>query len=231
MFKIGKSPAQLARLTSHSRIDRQHKISFTFDGKPYTGYAGDTLASALLANGVHLVGRSFKYHRPRGILSAGSEEPNALIRLGKGAYAEPNLRATQIEIFDELYAESQNRVPSLSFDIGAINSVLARFFPAGFEHVIRHAAGLGKAADDHNDPDRYEKTHAHCDVLVAGGGAAGLAAALQAGRSGARVIIADEQNEFGGWLLGEADISIDDTPALDWIANIIDKLAAMPKVT
>ena len=132
MFKIGKSPAQLARLTSHSRIDQQHKISFTFDGKPYTGYAGDTLASALLANGVHLVGRSFKYHRPRGILSAGSEEPNALIRLGKGAYAEPNLRATQIEIFDGLYAESQNRVPSLSFDIGAINSVLARFFPPGF---------------------------------------------------------------------------------------------------
>ena len=121
--------------------------------------------------------------------------------------------------------KAKNRVPSLSFDIGAINSVLARFFPAGFyyktfmwpaamwmkyEHVIRHAAGLGKAADDHNDPDRYEKTHAHCDVLVAGGGAAGLMAALQAGRSGARVIIADEQNEFGGWLLGEADISIDD---------------------
>jgi len=246
MFKIGKSPAQLARLTSHSRIDRQHKISFTFDGKPYTGYAGDTLASALLANGVHLVGRSFKYHRPRGILSAGSEEPNALIRLGKGAYAEPNLRATQIEIFDGLYAESQNRVPSLSFDIGAINSVLAQFFPAGFyyktfmwpaamwmkyEHVIRHAAGLGKAADDHNDPDRYEKTHAHCDVLVAGGGAAGLAAALQAGRSGARVIIADEQNEFGGWLLGEADIHIDDKPALDWIAQIRDELATRANVT
>ena len=245
MFKIGKSPAQLARLTSHSRINQKHKISFTFDGKPYTGYAGDTLASALLANGVHLVGRSFKYHRPRGILSAGSEEPNALIRLGKGAYAEPNLRATQIEIFDGLYAESQNRVPSLSFDIGAINSVLARFFPAGFyyktfmwpaamwmkyEHVIRHAAGLGKAADDHNDPDHYEKTHAHCDVLVAGGGAAGLAAALQAGRSGARVIIADEQNEFGGWLLGEADIHIDNKPALDWIAQIRDELATMPNV-
>jgi len=246
MFKLGKSTSQMARLTSNSRIDQKRKISFTFDGTSYSGYAGDTLASALLANGVHLVGRSFKYHRPRGILSAGSEEPNALIRLGKGAYAEPNLRATQIEIFDGLYAESQNRVPSLSFDIGAINSVLARFFPAGFyyktfmwpaamwmkyEHVIRHAAGLGKAADDHNDPDRYEKTHAHCDVLVAGGGAAGLMAALQAGRSGARVIIADEQNEFGGWLLGEADISIDDIPALDWIAKTRDELAAMPNVT
>jgi sarcosine oxidase subunit alpha len=232
MFKLGKPAAQLARLNRASRVDQTRSINFTFDGKPYTGYAGDTLASALLANGVHLVGRSFKYHRPRGILSAGSEEPNALIRLGRGAYAEPNLRATQIEIFENLYAESQNRVPSLAFDIGAINSILARFFPAGFyyktfmwpaamwmkyEHVIRHAAGLGKAADDHNDPDRYEKTHAHCDVLVAGGGAAGLMAALQAARNGARVIIADEQNEFGGWLLAEAGIEIDGKPAIDWI--------------
>ena len=107
MFKLGKSTSQMARLTSNSRVDQKRKISFTFDGTSYSGYAGDTLASALLANGVHLVGRSFKYHRPRGILSAGSEEPNALIRLGKGAYAEPNLRATQIEIFDGLYAESQ----------------------------------------------------------------------------------------------------------------------------
>jgi len=246
MFKLGKPAAQLARLNRASRVDQTRSINFTFDGKPYTGYAGDTLASALLANGVHLVGRSFKYHRPRGILSAGSEEPNALIRLGRGAYAEPNLRATQIEIFENLYAESQNRVPSLAFDIGAINSILARFFPAGFyyktfmwpaamwmkyEHVIRHAAGLGKAADDHNDPDRYEKTHAHCDVLVAGGGAAGLMAALQAARNGARVIIADEQNEFGGWLLAEAGIEIDGKPAIDWIGQIVDELASMPEVT
>ena len=229
-----------------ARIDRNKPVQFTFDGRSYTGFAGDTLASALLANDVHLVGRSFKYHRPRGILSAGSEEPNALIRLGKGAYAEPNLRATQIEIFDGLYAESQNRMPSLKFDIGAINSVLGRFFPAGFyyktfmwpasmwmsyEHVIRHAAGLGKAADDHNDPDRYEKTHAHCDVLVAGGGAAGLMAAMQAAKGGARVILADEQNEFGGWLLGEANISIGDVPALDWISTMLADLAAMPNVT
>ena len=121
MFKLGKPAAQLARLNRASRVDQTRSINFTFDGKPYTGYAGDTLASALLANGVHLVGRSFKYHRPRGILSAGSEEPNALIRLGRGAYAEPNLRATQIEIFENLCAESQNRVPSLAFDIGAIN--------------------------------------------------------------------------------------------------------------
>ena len=162
MLKIGKSAPRLARLNRDSRVDQTSSVTFTFDGTTYTGYTGDTLASALLANDVHLVGRSFKYHRPRGILSSGSEEPNALIRLGRGAYAEPNLRATQIEIFDGLYAESQNRVPSLVFDIGAINSILARFFPAGFyyktfmwpatmwmkyEHVIRHAAGLGKAAD------------------------------------------------------------------------------------
>ncbi|NCW31504.1 MAG: FAD-dependent oxidoreductase, partial [Alphaproteobacteria bacterium] len=215
------STTPMTRPNATARIDCNKPVQFTFDGRSYTGFAGDTLASALLANDVHLVGRSFKYHRPRGILSAGSEEPNALIRLGKRAYAEPNLRATQIEIFDGLYAESQNRMPSLKFDIGAINSVLGRFFPAGFyyktfmwpasmwmsyEHVIRHAAGLGKAADDHNDPDRYEKTHAHCDVLVAGGGAAGLMAAMQAAKGGARVILADEQNEFGGWLLGEANI-------------------------
>ncbi|NDG36242.1 MAG: sarcosine oxidase subunit alpha family protein [Alphaproteobacteria bacterium] len=240
------STTPMTRPNATARIDCNKPVQFTFDGRSYTGFAGDTLASALLANDVHLVGRSFKYHRPRGILSAGSEEPNALIRLGKRAYAEPNLRATQIEIFDGLYAESQNRMPSLKFDIGAINSVLGRFFPAGFyyktfmwpasmwmsyEHVIRHAAGLGKAADDHNDPDRYEKTHAHCDVLVAGGGAAGLMAAMQAAKGGARVILADEQNEFGGWLLGEANISIGDVPALDWISTMLADLAAMPNVT
>jgi len=237
---------QTNRLPSGGRIDRSRPITFTFDGQPYQGYAGDTLAAALLANNVHLVGRSFKYHRPRGILGSGAEEPNALIRLGRGAYAEPNLRATQIELFDGLYAESQNRSPSLKFDLGAVNSLLGRFFPAGFyyktfmwpasmwmtyEHFIRRAAGLGRAADEHQDPDRYEKTHAHCDVLVAGGGVAGLMAALTAGRSGARVILADEQNEFGGWLLGEQDTQIDGKMASDWIAAIVAELEAMPTVT
>ena len=244
--KMKKPAPQTCRKVADGRINRAKTVSFTFDGKTYQGYEGDTLASALLANDVHLVGRSFKYHRPRGILSAGSEEPNALIRLGKGAYAEPNLRATQIELFDGLYAESQNRFPSLDVDVGAVNSLLARFFPAGFyyktfmwpaslwmtyEHVIRNAAGLGKVADDHNDPDRYEKTNAHCDVLIAGGGASGLMAALQAGRSGARVILADEQNEFGGWLLSESDIEIDGGPASAWIAKTVAILAAMPEVT
>ena len=247
MSRLAKAPMskQIARIDAECRINRSVPVTFTFDGRTYSGFAGDTLASALLANGVHLVGRSFKYHRPRGILSAGSEEPNALIRLGKGANAEPNIRATQIEIFEGLYAESQNRIPSLKFDIGAINSVLGRFFPAGFyyktfmwpatmwmryEHVIRHAAGLGKVADDHSDPDRYEKTHAHCDILIAGGGATGLMAALQAASGGARVILADEQNEFGGWLLGEANISIDGQSATSWIGKMTSQLAAMPNV-
>ena len=237
---------QIARIDAKCRVDRTAPVTFTFDGQTFSGFTGDTLASALLANGVHLVGRSFKYHRPRGILSAGSEEPNALIRLGRGATAEPNIRATQIEIFEGLYAQSQNRTPSLKFDIGAINSVFGRFFPAGFyyktfmwpaamwmryEHVIRHAAGLGKVADDHLDPDRYEKTHAHCEILVAGGGAVGLMAAFQAASGGARVILADEQNEFGGWLLGETNINIDGQPALSWIANMVCQLRALPNVT
>ena len=236
---------QTNRRKSGGRIDRTKPVTFTFDGTTYQGYEGDTLAAALLANNVHLLGRSFKYHRPRGIVGSGAEEPNALIRLGRGAYAEPNLRATQIELFEGLYAESQNRTPSLKFDIGAVNSLMARFFPAGFyyknfmchasmwmsyERVIRRAAGLGRAADDHKDPDRDEKTHRHCDVLGAGGGAAGLMAALYAGRSGARVILADEQNEFGGWLLAENDTRIDGLDASGWIAAMVAELAAMPEV-
>jgi sarcosine oxidase subunit alpha len=173
---------QSFRIRDRGRIDRQKPVRFRFDGTTYGGYEGDTLASALLANGVHLVGRSFKYHRPRGILGAGSEEPNALIQLGAGNRTEPNLRATQIEIFDGLQAESQNRWPCLKYDIGAINSVFHRLLPSGFyyktfmwpaslwmtyEHVIRNAAGLGKAPED-RDPDRYEKMHAHADVLIVG---------------------------------------------------------------
>ena len=246
LMKAKPAAQQMGRRSSGGRIDRTKPVTFTFDGRSYQGYEGDTLASALLANNVHLLGRSFKYHRPRVIVGSGSEEPNALIRLGRGAYAEPNLRATQIELCEGLYAESQNRTPSLKFDIGAVNSLLERFFPAGFyyktfmwpasmwmtyEHVIRRAAGLGRVADDHNDPDRYEKAHVHCDVLVAGGGAAGLMAALHAGRSGARVILADEQNEFGGWLLAENDTRIEGVDANSWIAGMVADLAAMPEVT
>ena len=209
--------AQDFRLATGGRIDRERALGFTFNGRPYTGYAGDSLASALLANGVMMVGRGFKYHRPRGIFSAGAEEPNALIQLGSGARSEPNLRATQIELFDGLESASVNCWPSLEFDIGAVNSLISRIIPAGFyyktfmwparlwmtyEHIIRHAAGLGRAPEL-ADPDRYEHRHAHCDILIAGAGPAGLAAAQAAGRAGARVILADEQNEMGGALLGQ----------------------------
>jgi len=236
---------QSFRIRDKGRIDRTKPVRFSFDGKSYGGYEGDTLASALLANGVHLVGRSFKYHRPRGILGAGSEEPNALIQLGAGNRSEPNLRATQIEIFDGLQAESQNRWPSLKFDVGAINSVFHRLFPAGFyyktfmwpaslwlkyEHVIRHAAGLGKAPKD-RDPDRYEKLHAHADVLVVGGGPAGLAAALAAGRTGARVILMEETADWGGALLSESDSTVGGKEPARWAAETVAELEAMPEVT
>ncbi|MGY3610706.1 MULTISPECIES: sarcosine oxidase subunit alpha family protein [unclassified Bradyrhizobium] len=206
------------RLEKGGLIDRSKPLSFTFDGKRYHGYAGDTLASALLGNGVKLVGRSFKYHRPRGILTAGSEEPNALVELRSGAWREPNTRATVVELFDGLDAQSQNRWPSLTFDVGAVNSLLSPFFAAGFyyktfmwpasfwekvyEPAIRRAAGLGRASTE-ADPDVYEKLYAFCDVLVVGGGAAGLAAALSAGRSGARVILCDEDYVLGGRLNGD----------------------------
>jgi sarcosine oxidase subunit alpha len=196
------------RLGLGGEIDRDKPIAFRFDGKIYQGFAGDTLASALLANGVKLVGRSFKYHRPRGILSVGSEEPNALVELREGAYREPNTRATMIELFDGLEARSQNRFPSLKFDFLAVNSLLAPLFAAGFyyktfmwpasfwekvyEPLIRRAAGLGRASAL-PDPDIYEHATAFCDVLVIGAGPAGLAAAEAEAAQGRRVILADEQ--------------------------------------
>lgn len=229
------------------RIDRAKPISFSFDGTVYRGYEGDTLASALLANGVHLMGRSFKYHRPRGVLAAGAEEPNALVTVTRGGgRSTPNLRATQVELYEGLQAESQNRFPSLGFDIGEINDLAGPLLGAGFyyktfmqpkgawakiyEPLIRRAAGLGEAPR-HPDPDHYANRFAHCDVLVAGGGAAGLSAALAAAQSGARVILADEQNEFGGALLAETTATIDDQPAQDWVRTTIAALEAMPHVT
>jgi sarcosine oxidase subunit alpha len=215
--------SQKFRNPEGGRIDRSRPVSFTFDGKTYQGYEGDTLASALLANGVHLLGRSFKYHRPRGILTAGSEEPNAIVELRTGARKEPNTRATTIELFDGLVANSQNRWPSLSFDVMAINNLFSPLLSAGFyyktfmwpvsfwtnvyEHVIRRAAGLGTAPTE-ADPDFYEQCHEHCDVLVVGAGPAGLMAAMSAANLGARVIIADEHAELGGSLNSE-DFTID----------------------
>jgi sarcosine oxidase subunit alpha len=200
------------RLPQGGLLDRERPLGFRFDGREYSGYAGDTLASALLASGVRLVGRSFKYHRPRGILTAGSEEPNALVELRTGARREPNTRATVAELFEGLEAASQNRWPSLAFDFAAVNSLLSPIFVAGFyyktfmwpaalweklyEPIIRRAAGLGRASAD-PDPDSYERAHAFCDVLVIGAGPAGLAAALSAGRAGARVILCDEDFLLG----------------------------------
>lgn len=221
------------RLSRGGVIDRTKPLSFTFDGKSYQGFAGDTLASALLANNVKLVGRSFKYHRPRGVLSAGSEEPNALVELRAGAYREPNTRATVAELFDGLEARSQNRFPNLKYDFLSINSKLAPFFAAGFyyktfmwpasfwekiyEPMIRRAAGLGRNAGV-PDPDIYEKSNVFCNVLVIGGGEAGIAAALEAGRTGARVILCDENPLLGGQALSEGKTV--DTGALEALPNV-----------
>ena len=235
--------AQSHRLPAGGRIDRDRPLAFTFNGRPYQGYAGDTLASALLANGVALLARSFKYHRPRGILSAGVEEPNAVVELESGARARPNPRATEIELYDGLRAASVNCWPGVGFDLGAVGDRFSRLMPAGFyyktfmwprrlwgtyEYLIRHAAGLGRAPDG-ADPDRYDRMHAHCDVLVAGGGPAGLAAALAAGRTGARVILAEQDSAFGGALLGHPEV-IDGAPAQEWVAAAVAELEATDEV-
>lgn len=240
------------RLANGGRIDRSRPLAFTFDGTRLQGFAGDTLASALIANGVHLVGRSYKYHRPRGILSAGAAEPNALVTVDRGGGREtPNLRATQVELYEGLAATSQNRWPSLAFDAGAINDRLAPLFSAGFyyktfmgprflgsnwawtnvyEPIIRRAAGLGRAPAL-PDPDHYTSRFAHCEVLIVGAGPAGLAAALAASESGARVILCDEQSELGGSLLSEAEADIDGRTASEWLAAAVAKLSACVRVT
>ncbi len=243
MSAMRMSP-QARRLRDGGLVDRTRSVSFSFDGAPYVGHPGDTLASALLANGVTLVGRSFKYHRPRGILTAGSEEPNALVELRAGARLEPNTRATMVELFDGLAARSQNRWPSLAFDALAINQLFAPIFGAGFyyktfmwpsafwewlyEPAIRRAAGLGSASRL-PDPDAYEKAFAFCDVLVIGAGPTGLMAALTAARSGARVILADEDFQLGGRLLSEADV-IAGKPAAVWAQEMVAALGSLDNV-
>ncbi len=228
-------------------IDRTQPLRFRFDGRALTGYAGDTLASALLANGIHLTGRSFKYHRPRGILSAGADEPNALVTVRRDRAREtPNLRATQVELYDGLDAISQNRWPSLRFDLGAVNRLISPFIAAGFyyktfmwprhawrklyEPRIRAAAGLGRAPRA-ADPDRYANRYAHCDVLIVGGGAAGLNAALTAAVSGARVILCDEQPRFGGALLSDASARIGGQSGPAWAEHAAQILGTRPNVT
>jgi sarcosine oxidase subunit alpha len=239
------------RTASGGRIDRDRPLRFRFDDCDYTGFAGDTLASALLAHGVHLLGRSFKYHRPRGLLGAGPEEPNALVTVRRdAARVTPNVRATQVEVYDGLEAYSQNRWPSLALDFGAVSGLLSPFIPAGFyyktfmwpreawgrlyEPKIRAAAGLGRAPEQ-ADPDTYANRFAHCDVLVVGAGPAGLAAAAAAAASGARVILCDEQPELGGSLLSEPAVHsgavIGGEPAESWLASTVRMLAAHPRVT
>ena len=233
--------AQAYRLGRGGRIDRSRPLSFAFDGRAYRGFAGDTLASALLANGVHLVGRSFKYHRPRGIYTAGVEEPNALVSLRKGDRHEPNAAATTVELFDGLEAFSQNRWPSLDFDVMSVIDRFSTFFAAGFyyktfmgptrgawmfyEKFIRRAAGFGDPPAG-RDPDRYEKGHAFCDVVVVGGGPSGVAAALFAGRSGARVVLVEDGAELGGSLLARPAGGETDT----WLATAVGELRTLANV-
>ncbi|MGD1037898.1 MAG: sarcosine oxidase subunit alpha family protein [Roseiarcus sp.] len=234
------------RLSEGGRVDRAKPIHFTFDGKAYVGCAGDTLASALLANGVHLIARSFKYHRPRGILSLGADDANGLVTLdaGKGRVT-PNLRATQIELYQGLRAFSQNAWPSLEWDALAVNGLVSAFMPAGFynktfmqpkgawtsvyEPIIRRTAGMGKAPSE-ADRDHYAFEYAHCDVAVVGAGPAGLAAALTASRAGARVMLFDEQAEFGGSLLADRSAAIDGASAADWLVATLGELASSPRV-
>ena len=232
-----------ARLSSGGRVERQRVVNFSFNGRAYQGLQGDTLASALLANGVSLVARSWKYHRPRGVLSAGVEEPNALVQLFDGARTVPNARMTEVSLVEGLVARSVHARPSVEFDTGAVNGWFSRLIPAGFyyktfmasqaawhffEKHIRASSGLGESPAV-ADADRYDKRYAHCDVLVVGAGIAGLTAALAAGKSGARVLLCDEQAEAGGWLLG-SDETVDGLPAAQWVERALAALAAMPDV-
>ncbi|KQB98566.1 sarcosine oxidase subunit alpha [Loktanella sp. 1ANDIMAR09] len=233
------------RLAGQGRLINKNKaVSFTFNGKHLRGFEGDTLASALLANDQMLVGRSFKYHRPRGVVASGAEEPNGLVNLGKGAQFEPNARVTTTELFEGLTAQSQNHWPSLEFDVGAINTHLSRFLPAGFyykmfmypqsfwkhvyEPIIRKSAGLGKAPKD-RDQDTYEHFNCHVDVLVVGGGIAGLAAAHAAGARGARVLLVEQTADWGGRAVVDMPV-IDGLPAAEWVAQTVAALAEMPNV-
>lgn len=245
--------SQAFRIAGRGRIDASSTLSFRFNDRRYQGHPGDTLASALLANGVHLVGRSFKYHRPRGIMTAGPEEPNALVQVtpDDAGATDPNFRATQVELYEGLSAASQNCWPSVERDVGVVNDVLARFFPAGFyyktfmgpkigrgdtwqlfEPIIRRAAGLGQCPTG-PDPASYDHCYAHCDVLVVGSGPAGLAAALAAGRGGARVILCEDGAALGGSLLSEGPdgVVIDGGSGADWADRARAELESLVDVT
>ena len=236
--------SQNYRLDKVGLINRDKKISFKFNGKKYFGYEGDTLASALIANGVHLIGRSFKYHRPRGFFGAGVDEPYAIVQLYRNGETDPNCRATEQELFEGLEAKSVNCWPSVNYDIGAINNFLNRFFPAGFyyktfmwpksfwyriyEPFIRKAAGFGTASTKH-DKERYEHKYEYCDILITGSGPSGLASAYSAAKNGAKVILAEDKSRFGGTLL-TSDASIGNQSGKDWADKIVNELKKMPNV-
>lgn len=238
---------QSFRRDGYGHLNRNVPLTFSWNGKKLQGYEGDTLASALLANGVHLVGRSFKYHRPRGLFAAGHEDPNGLAQLESGGFSEPNVRMSRLELYDGLSASAQNCWPGLSFDVGAVNDVLSAFFPAGFyyktfmwpkkawmfyEGFIRRAAGLGKSPEA-PDAERYDRNHAHCELLIVGSGPAGLAAALNAGRSGKRIILLEDDAELGGSLLSEgpnSTLALDGLKPMEWRDNVVAKLQNMPNV-
>ena len=234
------------RRNNHGQANASSKVSFTFDGKSYSGFKGDTVASALIANGVHLMGRSFKYHRPRGPVGVGFEEPNALVTVSRGkGRVTPNLRATTLEIYEGMDVRSQNKYPSLKFDIGGFNNIFSPLFPAGFynktfmwpksfwdklyEPFIRNAAGLGPAPKEH-DPDVYGSCYSHCEVLIVGAGPAGLAAALAASKKDQRVILVDENAYLGGSLLSSGEVTIDSKSAPEWLAKTIKTLETAENV-
>ena len=229
------------RVKSSQYIDETTRVSFKFNGTTYYGFKGDTLASALLANNVHLVGRSFKYHRPRGIMTSGSEEPNAIVQINPNTNrTEPNVRATEVEIYEGMEASSQNCWPSVNFDIGGINNFLSPFFPAGFyyktfmwpasfwekyEYFIRHSAGLGKSPTL-KDPDIYDHRNIHCDVLVVGAGISGILAAKNAAKNNYKTLLLDEKNELGGSTIYENYESnkIDNKISSEWLKKEIEEL-------
>ena len=232
------------RIKSGGLINRNKELNFSFNGKNFVGYEGDTLSSALLGNGIHLVGRSFKYHRPRGIFSSGSEEPSALVQLEEKNFTEPNIRATTVKLYDGLVSNSQNHVGSLSWDFMRINDYLSTFLSAGFyyktfmwpkafwekvyEPIIRNAAGLGKLSKE-SDPSTYDKGYLHCDLLVIGAGPAGLYSALIAARTGAKIIVVDEDFILGGSFNGE-NININDNICSDWVKSILSELNSLKNV-
>ena len=236
--------SQSYRISNEGLLNRNKEISFKFNGTKYTGYEGDTLASALLANGIHLVGRSFKYHRPRGFFGAGVDEPNAKLQILLNGHSEPNVNATEFELVEGIEATSQNCWPSVKFDVGAMNNFLSKFFPAGFyyktfkwpksfwhkvyEPFIRKAAGFGIASLE-KDKERYEHKYEYCDLLVTGSGPAGLSSAYAAAKNGAKVILAEDKPRFGGSLLTD-DVTIDNLSGKAWTDKIITQLKEMPNV-